>query len=437
MKKKGMMKRFACVCLVFAISFSYHVQTLADAQNSGTQASQIISYGNLSRQAEEEMESARRKSSPLYNQLIQTSGKPKKPFSNLTGDAEWAEEYRQQALEQEIGGALDVIKDEAEKKIETDWKRTPDLYDSNAAMSDLANTIESFGSFMGLTDALSKFPEVLNLQGETVQQQLLELTVLTAEFGVAAFSIIGISIGFPWGLILSLTLDMILDMIRKGVLDDLFPDAIDWREWFERQRYKLPDGTNVYKPNIYIYSQEEREVSVIFEEPQLLTATIPEYGDGWQVTADKDGRLTDMSGTDYGYLFYESMTEASIFELDAGWRIPADARKACFEEILGELGFNEQETADFTEFWTNKLEESEDYIMYPQGTGLVDLAMPVSIEEEPDSLERRWFVFVKDDGRQVKAPTGYELSRGGEGCSYYVIEWGGLILEAEKEFEKY
>ena len=67
--------------------------------------------------------------------------------------------------------------------------------------------------------------------------------------------------------------------------------------------------------------------------------------------------------------------------------------------------------------------------MYPQNTARVDLAMPVTIAETPESLERIWFVFMRDDGQPVQEPEGYELSRGGEGCSYYVIEWGGLILQ--------
>ena len=100
---------------------------------------------------------------------------------------------------------------------------------------------------------------------------MMELTVLTAQFGIAAFSVIGMSIGFPWGMILSLVLELLLDVIRSGAFDGVFPADEEDGDSFGSTRYKLPDGTNVLKPNIYIYSQEEREITVAFDEPELLT----------------------------------------------------------------------------------------------------------------------------------------------------------------------
>ena len=64
-----------------------------------------------------------------------------------------------------------------------------------------------------------KFPDIINLQGDTVGEQLMEVALLTAEFGIAAFSVIGLTIGFPWGMILSLVLDLLLDKIRNGASD--------------------------------------------------------------------------------------------------------------------------------------------------------------------------------------------------------------------------
>lgn len=425
-KIRRKMKQVLALLLVFSIAFSYHAETLAASRKD-----QVISMGKASQELEKEREKEWKQSSVLYNQLLQTSGRPIAAGTSLTDEgADWAGEYKQKVAEAGIGEALDAVKDAASYRIQHIYKRSPNYYDIKGGFSDLANTIESFGSFMGVTDAMAKFSDVLNLQGDTVEEQLLEVAVLTAEFGTAAFSVIGITIGFPYGMILSLVLDLVLDLIRNGALDGLtLSDHLLDKDEFERQRYKLPYGTNVYKPNIYIYSREERKVTVTFGEPELLTAAIPEYWDSWTVTADREGRLTDASGLAYEYLFYESVTEPSIFQTESGWRIPADGRKERFSEILRRLGFNERETADFTGFWTEKLDPDTDYIMFPQGTGLVNLAMPIAIDEAPESLERIWFVFMKDDGRQVKEPAGYELSRGGESCPYYVIEWGGLILD--------
>lgn len=429
MRMRKRMKRFLALLLVLAVSFSYHVQTLASSQAKDVR--QSVSLEKAWKEMKEEKEKERRQSSALYNQLLQTSGEPKKAIVSLTEEGEdWAEEYKKKVAEEGINQALDAVKDAAEYRMKHIWKRSKNYYDTKGALTDLADTIENWGSFMGVTDAISKFPEVLELQGETAEEQLMELAVLTAQFGVAAFSVIGMSIGFPFGMLLSLTLELILDMIRSGAFNGLSISGKYDEDYFERQRYKLPDGTNVYKPNIYIYSEEKREATVIFGEPELLTVTIPEYKDGWKVTVGEDSQLTDASGLTYDYLFYESVTEPSIFETESGWRIPADMRKERFEEILYGLGFNERETADFTDFWTEKLDQDTDYIMYPQSTELVELAMPMTVAEKPESLERIWFVFVEDDGRNVEEPMGYELDRGGKDCPYYVIEWGGLILQA-------
>ena len=425
---KKMMKRLLAVLLAASRGLSACVQALAAPGNSPVQVSQVISGEGFREKMMKEQEEARRKSSPLYAELLRTNGEPQPITSVLDEGADWAEEYRLKTAEQGVNVLLDTVKDSAKDRIKHLYRRSPNYYDTKNALADVADTIDSFGSFMGLTDALSKFPEVLKLQGDTVEEQMMELTVLTAQFGIAAFSVIGMSIGFPWGMILSLVLELLLDVIRSGAFDGVFPSDEEDGDTFGSTRYKLPDGTNVLKPNIYIYSQEEREVTVSFDQPELLTVTIPEYQGDWKVTADAEGRLTDASGETYDFLFYESVSEAFYFETEEGWRIPAEEREERLEQILTGLGFQGREITDFTEFWTEKLDPDTDYLMYPQGTERVDLAMPVTITEEPECLERIWFVFTEDDGRSVEEPAGYELTRGGEGCRYYVLEWGGLVI---------
>ena len=192
-------------------------------------------------------------------------------------------------------------------------------------------------------------------------------------------------------------------------------------------------------------------MTVTFARPDLLTKTIPAYEDGWNVNADRSGLLTPMVPTgrngmtgalpadgnqstaamsedqreSYGYLFYESETQLHYFQKEEAWRIKAETRAEQYEQILAEYGFNEQEIADFVEFWTEKLPQGTDYLMYPQDTAIVDQAMPVQILPQPDSVERLWFVFVTDDGRSVKEPQTEAIERD----AYAVVEWGGIIAD--------
>ena len=189
----------------------------------------------------------------------------------------------------------------------------------------------------------------------------------------------------------------------------------------------VPRNVSCYKPNIYIYTKEETQVNVEFAYPDLLTTTIPEYKNNWNVIAKGDGRLVDTLGNneEYNYLFYESIAMPHFFKKDSGWLIVSNTREQQYRDILTEYGFNETEIADFIEYWTEKLPQGVDYIMYPQNTETVNYVMPVNVTPEPDSMERIWFTFEEYNGQRCGIPTITPIER----KDYAVVEWGGIILD--------
>lgn len=62
-------------------------------------------------------------------------------------------------------------------------------------------------------------------------------------------------------------------------------------------------GIVTEKPVIYLYPQEECEISVGLEFNGRLTITDPPYTDGWLVTAEADGTLTTADGSVYIPIF--------------------------------------------------------------------------------------------------------------------------------------
>ena len=52
------------------------------------------------------------------------------------------------------------------------------------------------------------------------------------------------------------------------------------------------------KPVIYLYPEEETEVTVKLDYNGTLTSTYPAYGDGWTVTAQPDGTGLGSTGAD-------------------------------------------------------------------------------------------------------------------------------------------
>ena len=187
----------------------------------------------------------------------------------------------------------------------------------------------------------------------------------------------------------------------------------------------LPNNTEAKKPNIYLYPETETEITVTFEKPEYLTSSIPDYTGAWTVTASPDGKLTDALGKSYGYLFYEALVKKKAFQTEEGFLIPADNRDEAFRRILTAYGFNEQETADFIEYWSNYLKGGTDYLMYPMLTDGVDAAMPVAFSVNPDSITRIWFGFAHYDGSEIKEPEITPIERKG----FAVVEWGGAVLD--------
>lgn len=208
---------------------------------------------------------------------------------------------------------------------------------------------------------------------------------------------------------------------------DLAKAKAQHQKWLDHQKQGLGrkpgDNIGAYKPNIYLYPEAETSITVTFQMPGLLQTVIPKYPGQWLVTGYPDGTIKGADGELYTYLFYESITWPSLYQTDEGWLIKADTRSQQMENIMFSYGFTDQETADFVEYWTVKLDPGVDYAMYPQLISTVDIAMPMTIEPKPDSLFRLWFAFEKNAVPPMVPALDY-IKRDG----FTAVEWGGVIL---------
>ena len=187
----------------------------------------------------------------------------------------------------------------------------------------------------------------------------------------------------------------------------------------------LEGGPNE-KPNIYLYPESTTTVNVAIADPDQITVSIPEYpADGWTVTADPNGTLTDADGNEYGYLFYESAIHGYSFQYETAFYLPSEDRAETFERILSLYGLNETEIEDFKEYWCDRLPAGKNYYMYPQVDEACDLVTPLIISPTPDSVFRLWFVYKETDGPDptIKEPAAESFIRDG----FTVVEWGGTV----------
>ena len=61
-----------------------------------------------------------------------------------------------------------------------------------------------------------------------------------------------------------------------------------------------------FKPVIYLYPEDEEEVTVKLGKKEKLTCTYPKYNDGWKVLAEPSGDLIDLeTGKELYSLYWE------------------------------------------------------------------------------------------------------------------------------------
>jgi len=176
------------------------------------------------------------------------------------------------------------------------------------------------------------------------------------------------------------------------------------------------------KPNIYLYPEAETDVKVTLERESLILVSDPEYPDGgWEVSVSPDGTIDGQ----HGFLFYEAAVP-NVFDTEEGWIVEASEVETWTSIMLPEMGLNEQETADFVEYWMEALPEAERYAFYPQWDEAVDEAVGLDISPAPDSVLRLWFVVKSlSDGETLTlaSPEIPQFTRNG----FTAVEWGVLL----------
>lgn len=194
---------------------------------------------------------------------------------------------------------------------------------------------------------------------------------------------------------------------------------------YDHSDNEIPDpatGIPVYKPNIYLYCENDMEAEVRIYPPQWITQSIPRYDEatGWKA------RIVNGSLNGTGdFLFYEAEVPEEGFQKETGWKIEAGKHETLLSGILDKYGFNKKEKEDFLDFWLGMLDEDTDYYAYPQGNTEVDAMMPLLLDPYPDHVFRLWFYFEPANGKEPPQTPGEpdRIQRNG----FSVVEWGGML----------
>ena len=178
------------------------------------------------------------------------------------------------------------------------------------------------------------------------------------------------------------------------------------------------------KPVIYLYPEEETEVTVRLALDGRLTCTYPAYAEGWTVTAQPDGTLTDVKGQTYNYLYWEGETNTQ-YDLSKGFCVKGQDTAAFLENALAKLGLNRREANEFIVYWLPLMEDNPYNIISFQTDAYTDAAQ-LEVDPAPDTLIRVFMAwraseaFVELPEPELTAPrrTGFTM-----------VEWGGTEIQ--------
>jgi len=175
-----------------------------------------------------------------------------------------------------------------------------------------------------------------------------------------------------------------------------------------------------YKPIIYLYPEEETNITIKLGNPHLLTTTYPKYNDSWNVTAYPDGTIK-YNNREYYSLFWEGKNHPAKIEED-GFIVEGKDTEKFLEEKLNILGLTDKEANEFIIYWLPKLENNKyNYIRF-ETLEEINNYMPLDINPKPETIIRVQMDYkLLDKKIKVKEQKLIKQERKG----YSLIEWGG------------
>lgn len=182
-------------------------------------------------------------------------------------------------------------------------------------------------------------------------------------------------------------------------------------------------NTRSEKPVIYLYPEQEQEVSVRLDYDGKLTCTYPAYDDGWNVTAAQDGTITDESGQEYNYLYWEGDSNQE-YDFSEGFCVAGENTAEFLEDALVRLGLTRREANEFIVYWLPRMEQNEYNLISFQSEAYTDHAR-LSIQPEPDTVIRVFMAYKPLDHYQEIPEQSLSAP---ERSGFTVVEWGGSEL---------
>ena len=190
------------------------------------------------------------------------------------------------------------------------------------------------------------------------------------------------------------------------------------------------------KPVLYLYPQEERQLTVtldlegtldtVYPAPDIQRTTERGTQASWTVTAAPDGTLTDQAGRTYPSLFWDG--EMTLPDPDAGFVVSREDVVPFLEDKLAQLGLTDREAADFITYWAPRMRAYE-YTFASFDASVYTQRASYSFTDEagasvtPDTFIRVFMTIREADANTVVQPQTFAPPPTRTG--FTAVEWGG------------
>jgi len=180
------------------------------------------------------------------------------------------------------------------------------------------------------------------------------------------------------------------------------------------------------KPIIYLYPEEETNVTVKLAYPEKLTTTYPKYKDNWSVTAYPDGTLIDNNTNRELYGLYWEGIDNGIKQTNEGFVVAGKDTATFLEEKLAILGLNNKESEEFIIYWLPILEKNNyNYIKFSTEEEINNY-MPLEVNPTPNTTIR---VIMNYKPLTKKINVKEQVLVQKDRIGFTLVEWGGSRIK--------
>ena len=176
------------------------------------------------------------------------------------------------------------------------------------------------------------------------------------------------------------------------------------------------------KPIIYLYPEEETELSVKLGAPEKIVVSYPKYNGEWKVLARPDGSLVDLNTGRNLYALYWEGSDYNVGVQEEGFVVRGEDSAAFLEEKLAELGLNEREAEEFIVYWLPKLEANNYNYIHFEGADELNEYMPLELSVQPDTTIR---IAMSFKGLDAPIEVKEQKLSAPERKGFVLVEWGG------------